>query len=56
MDSIHLNIIKESNRSYIASSPDIKELHFKNNSIPSLLAEAAKLTGKNVIYSLQNSI
>lgn len=56
MESIRLDIIKESNELYIASSPDVKELNFRNNNIPALLEEAAKLTGKNVIYSLRSHI
>lgn len=37
MESIRLDIIKESNELYIASSPDVKELNFRNNNIPALL-------------------
>lgn len=52
MENIHLDITKKSNELYIASSPDVKELNLRKTSISTLLKEAVKLTGKNVIYSL----
>lgn len=52
MEGIRLDITKEANGSYIASSPDIEELILRHSNIPALLKEAAKLTDKNVIYSL----